>query len=139
MDQLCGVRHGSLPALSQPLAIIIGIAKHAEPRLALQTPVRDAEALRALLSEQHGYEVEVRCDDKATRKGLVQLFEEELPKRAGAERRVLVYFAGHGVVVPSLDCPAGYLVPADGGDSLDSLYPMARLCAALEAETGGGE
>jgi len=46
-----------LPALTPPLAIIVGIAEHAEPRLALQTPVRDAAALAALLREQHGYKV----------------------------------------------------------------------------------
>jgi WD40 repeat protein len=126
-------RPGPAGAPRPPLAVIIGIAEHELPRLRLQTPVRDAEALAALLAARHGYEVVLRRDREATKAGLERLFEQELPGMIDEERRVLVYFAGHGVAIESIQSPRGYLVPADGHDDLESLLPMQRLSEALEA------
>ncbi|HEX4423276.1 MAG TPA: caspase family protein, partial [Kofleriaceae bacterium] len=116
----------------RPLAVIIGIADYALPRLRLATPVRDAEALAAMLADHHGYEIRLIRDREASRAALVQLFEVELPALLDDTRPVVVYFAGHGTATDSLDEPRGYLVPADGGGDAASLWPMADLARALD-------
>src|SRR5688500_2952814 len=107
------------------LAVIIGIAEYASPRLRLRTPAHDAEALARLLADKHGYEIRLRRDGEATLERLEHLFETELPALVDESRRVLVYFAGHGVATNSIEDPCGYLVPADGRDAIESLFPMA--------------
>lgn len=111
--------------------MIIGIADYAIPRLRLATPVRDAEALAAMLEHHHGYEVRLVRDREASRAALLHLFEAELPAVLDEARPVLVYFAGHGTATDSLDEPRGYLVPADGGTDVASLLPMADLAHLL--------
>src|SRR5689334_3798587 len=119
--------------IKRSLAIIIGIAEYACPRLRLQTPVRDAEELARILTERHGYDVVLRRDGEATLKQLEHLFGKELPTIVDESRRVLIYFAGHGVATNSIENPQGYLVPADGGEAIDSLLPMEWLGRALDA------
>src|SRR5688572_18883634 len=103
----------------RPLAVVIGITAYREARLALSSPANDARRLAEHLERDHGYEVWLRCDGDATRDALHALFERTLPPVVEADRRVLIYFAGHGIAVDSVDDPRGYLVPADGTAALD--------------------
>lgn len=119
--------------MDNTLAVIVGIAEYATPRLRLRTPVRDAEALATLLAEHHGYDVRLYRDGQATLRGLGSLFEDELPRIVSDSHRVLVYFAGHGMAVDEIDNPRGYLIPVDGSDAIESLFPMERLNRALDA------
>jgi len=75
----------------------------------------------------------LRRDGEATLKQLEHLFGKELPTIVDESRRVLIYFAGHGVATNSIENPQGYLVPADGGEAIDSLLPMEWLGRALDA------
>lgn len=115
----------------RPLAVIIGIADYVLPRLRLVTPVRDAEALAAMLADHHGYEIRLVRDREASRAGLRALLEVELPAVLDEQRPVLIYFAGHGMATDSLDEPRGYLVPADGDGAVDSLLAMEDVARAL--------
>lgn len=125
-----------------PLAVVIGIARHAQSRLTLQTPVNDARTLATVLSRWHGYEVWLRTDEDASLAALRSLLTEELPEAVSSERkdeakqegrRVLFYFAGHGISAQGLEGPDGHLVPYDADDTLDSLLPMAELNTELQA------
>lgn len=115
------------------LAVIVGIANYASPRLHLRTPVKDAQSLNDVLSKQHGYKVILRTDREASLLGLVELFETTLPTQVTNESHLLVYVACHGVAINSLEHPRGYLVPWDGNDAVESLFSMERLYLALNA------
>jgi hypothetical protein len=98
----------------------------------LQTAVNDAQALAALLADEHGYEVRLLLNDQANRAALVELLEDELPKRLGENDRLLFYFAGHGIALNGDDGPEGYLVPQDARlNELDTYLPMAWVHQAL--------
>jgi len=115
-----------------PLAVVVGIERHAQARLTLRTPVNDARTLGALLSRLHGYEVWLRTDEDASLASLRSLLRDELPRAVPEGRRVLFYFAGHGISSQGLEGPDGYLVPFDAANTLDSLLPMPELNAALQ-------
>lgn len=115
----------------RPLAVIIGIADYAQPRLRLTTPTRDADALAAQLAEHHGYEVRLVTDRDATRAALVELFEQSLPQLLDEARPLLVYFAGHGTATDAVDEPRGYLLPVDATDDPATQLAMADLARAL--------
>jgi WD40 repeat protein len=121
----------SLPG-DRPLAIVIGVSNYARPAWKLRTAATDAEALAERLERDHGYDVTLVLDERATRAELRRLFGE-LPGRMADRRRLLVYFAGHGVAKDSVGDIAGYLVPHDGGDDVHSLFAMDELADALRA------
>jgi conflict system STAND superfamily ATPase/caspase domain-containing protein len=120
-----------MAAPRRPLAVIIGITNYVEPRLRLASPVRDAEALAALLDQQHGYQIHLVRDREASKVALQHLLDTVLPAVVDEARPVLLYFAGHGTAIDSMDEPRGYFVPADGGNDLDSLLPMEEVARSL--------
>lgn len=127
------------------LAVMIGIdAYRAVP--SLQSAAGDVSAIGQLLERDHGYQVIYCINEQATLAGLQELLEFTR-QQLGASDRLLVYFAGHGVVEERVqpeagvagvagleDGPQGFLIPQDAtpGDARTFL-PMhevyRRLCA----------
>jgi uncharacterized caspase-like protein len=93
-------------------AIIVGINAYGNVP-ALRSAVNDVWDLAKILGDEHDYRVTLLLDGKATLAGLRQCFEEELPHQVGADDRMLVYFAGHGIAKDGEDGPTGYLLPQD--------------------------
>lgn len=95
-------------------AVIVGINQyqHTSP---LGYAVNDATSVAAALGRV-GFDADhtaVLVDADATReKILAQL--QSLRDRAGADDRVLFFFAGHGLTVPGHRGDIGFLVPVDG-------------------------
>jgi WD40 repeat protein len=129
---------------SRNLAVIIGI-DHYEHHPAIRnltTPVRDAEAIAALLKKDYDYKPEnviSITDTDVTFNALINLFETRLPKelKPSADDRLIVYFAGHGLArsksASSDDYgPEGYLAPHDADPAKeDSFLSMRRVSKAL--------
>ena len=114
-------------------ADIIGSNEYRNGIPQLATAVADAERLGDLLKESHGYDVlSLPRDGAATLATIRDLFHTRLPQEVGANDRVLIYFAGHGIAMDGDDGPEGYLVPADANrDDRESFLPMTELSDAL--------
>jgi WD40 repeat protein len=114
------------------LAFIIGINSYHSGIDPLNTAVNDAKKLVEILREKHNYQVWVCLDTVATLANLRNLLEKTLPQQVTSDDRLLFYFAGHGVAVPSDDGPGGYLIPQDAkfGD-YKSYLPMTELQESL--------
>lgn len=107
---------------AQSIAVVIGIDRYADGIPALRSAVNDARRLGATLAAEHGYTVVALLDEDATRERIAQLLTTELPRRIGADDRVLFYFAGHGVARDGDDGPDGYLLPVDARRGDESTY-----------------
>ncbi|HUS17187.1 MAG TPA: caspase family protein, partial [Chloroflexia bacterium] len=115
-------------------AYIIGINQYANGLPLLRTAAGDAARLAATLEHDHGYSVVLLIDAAATSAALQTLLTTTMPGAVGADDRVLVYFAGHGVALDGSDGPAGYIMPQDAHpDDRTSFLPMRALQAALAA------
>jgi hypothetical protein len=122
------------PPFRRSIAAVIGIDGYAHGVPPLRTAVNDARRLGELLATHHGYEVLSLLDGEATRARIVTLLTEELPARVGADDRVCVYFAGHGVAVDGHDGPNGYLLPVDASRADESTFlAMPLLHEAIVA------
>lgn len=84
---------------------------------ALDTPLRDAQALRQLLQSRYGFKVTLLSN--ATRRDVFAAFAA-LRDSLGAQDRLLVYYAGHGEVDPVTR--QGYWIPVDGERRLRSQW-----------------
>ncbi|RWX45287.1 Caspase domain-containing protein [Candidatus Electrothrix aarhusensis] len=78
------------------IAVVIGIDKYSKGIPPLSTAVNDACALAKILKKEHGYEVTLLTDEKATLARLEKEFTKKLPEKITENDRLLVYFAGHG-------------------------------------------
>ncbi len=100
-------------------AVIIGVEKYKGGDKGAALPParfaqRDASVVRAYahaLGYAEGHVVAIE-GQHATRAGIQKYIEDWLPKNAGADSSVLIYFAGHGAPDPSSGEP--YLIPWDG-------------------------
>lgn len=117
---------------SDTLAVVIGIARHEQTRLDLRTPDRDARDLELLLRERLGWRTILLCNEETTLGRLKDLLEREMPEKTNENSRVLVYFAGHGLVTDSQTQPKAYLVPHDARNDEASLLPMEAVSTALQ-------
>ena len=119
-------------------AFIIGIDdyQHLSP---LSTAVNDAEGLARQLEEEHRYIVHGPLLN-STRAELEAWLEKTMSAVVGADDRVMIYFAGHGIALDSERGPRGYLVPADARpgdtDSLLSMESLHRAIAGLPCRHG---
>lgn len=119
-------------AFDRSIALVLGVNAYPPGLPPLQTAVSDAEAVGSLLAEQHGFTQVLLRNGEVTRDRLRALFETKLRDQVGralGERdRLLLYFAGHGLSVPSQHGPEGYLLLADAqpGDTATFLA-MAEL------------
>ena len=97
-------------------ALIIGIGKY-ENVQNLDYAVKDAVSIQHILVNSFDFPAEntiLLTDEEATKTSILQEFSN-ITKKAGANDRVLIFFAGHG---QTQDLPSGgemgYLIPVDG-------------------------
>lgn len=134
--QRLGDRYGKVLAQSTPrkLALLVGINKYSSSK-PLQGCVNDVELQRHLLIHRFGFnpkDIYTLTDEKATREGILQAFEEYLIKQTKPGDVVVYHYSGHGsrvrdpdpiIVSSSTDGSGlnGTFVPVDG--NLPAGYP----------------
>jgi len=100
-------------------ALIIGIDKYENVR-SLDYAVKDAEDIQSMLVDKFHFQqdnIVLLKDEEATKTSILQEFSN-ITKKAEANDRVLIFFAGHG---ETEDLPdggeMGYLLPVDGNNT----------------------
>jgi hypothetical protein len=89
-------------------ALVIG-NDHYRQWLPLNTAIADATAVSSLLKDRYGFQVTLLKD--ATRKDILKTLNE-LRKKLTERDQLLIYYAGHGFLEPSID--RGYWIPIEG-------------------------
>ncbi len=151
-------RYGKVLAQSTPrkLALLVGINKYSDQ--ALEGCVNDVALQRHLLIHRFGFnpkDIYTLTDEKATRSGILQAFEEYLIRQAKPGDVVVYHYSGHGsrvldpdpiVVEPGNqnglngtfvpvdgELPAGF--PEQGGSVKDIMgHTLFLLMSALPSE-----
>lgn len=129
------VRQAALPNIERKLALLIGINKYDDKRVPeLGGAVPDARAVRDLLEGRLGYETTVV--ENAKRETIIRAFNK-LALDADANDSVVIYYAGHGEVVPVNGVDIGYWLPADVNPDEPKTWmsngDIARMVAAIGA------
>jgi tetratricopeptide (TPR) repeat protein len=126
-------RPGTVP---RGYALVVGVAqyKNLDASKQLQFPETDAEAIQRILVNREGgsfpaENVHLLKGSQATLANIRRELEEWLPRVATPDDRVVVFFAGHGLVKDG----RGYLAPWDvDPNKLDTTaYPMTALGEVL--------
>ena len=139
-----GADAGAVPlTMPRGYALVVGVGEYRnldESRQLLYSE-SDAEAMyRVLISPEGGQfppeNVRLLTGAQATLANIRQALEEWLPSVAGPADRVVVYFAGHGLV----EGGRGYLAPWDfePGRIAETSYPMAQLGAVMSERIAAG-
>ncbi|MCR5865502.1 YDG domain-containing protein [Aquincola sp. J276] len=103
------VRNAALPQIQRKLAVLIGTDRYADGRIPqLDNAASDARAVGALMQSALGYETLVI---ENASKDTVMRTLNRLATEAGPDDSVVIYYAGHGAVVPATG--EGYWQPAD--------------------------
>jgi uncharacterized caspase-like protein len=89
-------------------ALVIG-NDHYRQWVPLNTAIADATAVSSLLKDRYGFRVTLLKD--ATRKDILKALNE-LRKTLTERDQLLIYYAGHGFLEPSID--RGYWIPIEG-------------------------
>jgi len=89
-------------------ALVIG-NDHYRQWVPLNTAIADATAVSTLLRNRYGFQVTLLKD--ATRKDILRSLNE-LRKKLTERDQLLIYYAGHGFLEPSID--RGYWIPIEG-------------------------
>jgi uncharacterized caspase-like protein len=89
-------------------ALVIG-NDHYRQWVPLNTAIADASAVSTLLQDRYGFQVTLLKD--ATRKDILKALNE-LRKKLTERDQLLIYYAGHGFLEPSID--RGYWIPVEG-------------------------
>lgn len=105
-------------------AVVIGISDYRDPAIEdLPLAAVDAKAFYDFLVDPglggiDGDHVTLLLDDEADRAGIVDALKNRLPRQAGRDDTVIIYYSGHGV--PDVDLTGGsddgyrkYLAPRD--------------------------
>jgi hypothetical protein len=119
-------------------AVLIGVTDYQDPKVPdLAFPKADVEAMRDALIGEAGYEtnrVIVLINEQATTEKVRSVLGTDLPRQAGSNDMVTIYFSGHGASEVSSreggdDGTAKYMLLANS--KLDDLYgtalPMSEL------------
>lgn len=115
----------------------IGVSAYAAPGEALANAADDARTLAARLAADHGFIVtsdQTLYDHHASRDAIRDLLGQTLRRRLTHDDRLLVFFAGHGALMPGKDgFVEGHLLLADGAgaDRWLSMGELRELLAAL--------
>jgi hypothetical protein len=103
------VKSAALPQIQRKVALLIGIDRYDDPRMPqLTNAVGDARAVGHLLATRFGYETIVI--ENGTRQRMVAALNR-LATLVNPSDSVVIYYAGHGAVVPSTGL--GYWQPAN--------------------------
>lgn len=129
------VTRAELPGIERKLALLIGTNRYEDRRVPeLTGAVPDVRAVRELLEGRLGYETTVL--ENAGREEMLRAFNR-LALLAQPNDSVIVYYAGHGVVVPIAGIDTGYWLPADADAEFPATWlanaDIARLVAAVSA------
>ncbi len=118
------VLQAELPGIQRKLALLIGVNKYDDSRVPeLTGAVPDVRAVRALLEGRLGYETTVL--ENPRREDMLRAFNR-LALQALTGDSVIVYYAGHGVVVPINGVETGFWLPSD----VDAEFPATWLANA---------
>lgn len=105
------------------IAVTIGINTYTGPPWSrLKAAVADAQHMAALFRAMGFDRVESLEDEAATRDGILDLMEHQLPLMTGERDLVVIFFAGHGATSGG----QGYIVPRDAG------YDIERTAIAVQ-------
>jgi hypothetical protein len=127
------VVQASLPVIERKLALVIGVNDYRDKAVPqLEGAVRDARAIRERLEQRLGYETTVL--ESPTREQIVRAFNR-LALEAQATDSVIVYYAGHGVLVPVDGVETGFWLPSDVDSRNEKTWlsnaDIARLLATI--------
>src|ERR1700675_4384764 len=125
----------SMKGFDRSLAILVAIDRYQNGIPRLNTPVADATALGHVLKRLHGFEATVVANEQATGAGLRTVLAE-FTSRVGPDDRVLFYFAGHGIALPSDGGPRGFILPQDAKKDASAeatFVPMTEIDDLLSA------
>lgn len=119
-------------------AVIIGIDNYRNSELPmLHQAVNDAQGVAAMLVEKAGFRRERIVElynEFASRDNITRGFDE-LIKKCKADDRVIVFFAGHGITLPSpVGREKGYVLPYDA-----NLLQYASTCISTDQLTEWSE
>lgn len=120
-------------AFQRSVAVVLGVDRYPPGLPSLTTARTDATALAACLASDHGFDVVTLLDADVTRKA-VEATLVGLPATLAENDRVVFYFAGHGLSLPSDRGPEGYLILADAdARDAETFFPMRDLRDHLDA------
>ncbi len=127
------VVQAALPVIERKLALLIGVNDYKDKVVPqLLSPVPDARAVRDRLEQRLGYETTVL--ENPTREQIVRAFNR-LAVEARPQDSVVVYFGGHGVVVPVDGVDTGFWLPSDIDSTQAGTWlanaDIARLIGAI--------
>jgi hypothetical protein len=133
-DKFRKVKQAAVPAIERKVALLIGINDYVDRRIPfLMGAIPDARAVRTLLEDRLGYET-ILVENSSKETMLAAL--NKLALESGPNDSVMVYFAGHGEVVPSTGM--GYWLPSDSRidkpESWISNTNIARLISLIGAK-----
>jgi len=137
--ELSELQTGMLPSRgcreqNDDLAIVVGVEKYQNLAQGSEYSNNDAKLIRGLLRSLcfQDRNIEFLVDEQATLSAIRKSFEAWLPNHSSGDRRVFVYFSGHGA--PDLD-GKGYLVPYDGDPNYlpFTAYPLQNLYKAINS------
>ncbi len=104
-----GVRQATLPQIQRKIAVVVGIDQYADARIPrLANSVRDAQAVAQRLETALGYETVVL--ENPTKAALFRVLNR-LTAESSPQDSVVLYYAGHGELVPQTGL--GYWQPSD--------------------------
>lgn len=125
--------------LPRGYAVVIGVAQYEylDSKHQLAYSERDADSIYSILISPEGgnfraEDVHKLVGAKATLANIKRELEVWLPQKAKPEDRVLIYFAGHGFLVPSTG--RAFLAPYDFklDDATGTGYPMDALASTIQ-------
>src|SRR3990172_1547877 len=137
----CNASEGGAPEEKKKLALLIGIDNY-EKVNDLDGCVNDIQNMKALLRDKFGFEessIEVMVNEQATRKAILDAFQQHLIAQAKQGDLVVFHYSGHGSQMkdaPGGDEPDQYdetIVPQDSrlptvydipDDSINSLLQL---------------
>ena len=127
------VRQAVLPRIERKLALLIGVNDYDDKRVPqLVGAIPDTKAMRVLLEDRLGHETVALANP--TREDIVRAFNK-LALDAGPDDSVIIYYAGHGVVVPISGVDTGFWLPADIDPESPTTWlansDIARMVAAV--------
>jgi filamentous hemagglutinin family protein len=130
------VLQAALPAIERKLALLIGVNLYKDKRVPeLRGAVPDARAVRGILEGRLGYETTVL--ENPSREAIVRAFNR-LALTAEPNDSVIVYYAGHGVLVDINGQDTGFWLPSDVDAETPATWlsnaDIARLVASVGAK-----
>jgi hypothetical protein len=105
---------------ARSVALLVGVNDYGNPRLNLEGPVNDVQALRDVLVRRWGFaanDVHVLINAQATKAAIMQELRA-LKQRSAPGDEVVIYFSGHGT--SALDSTARLPVPHGSGAFIPS-------------------